>query len=212
MATERYEGPISRRGFRTMMHHPGSRPEETAGRGSVHVRCKDTYLLNVVTRSRSPEKGLLRDYDRAVTRRTLTKPVMYELYRHGVLLVASVRGIHESHGVRDHRQAPRHRGRASGHSKRFRARLAKDAEQPSLWPICHSCLSPLFRLPFEDQPRHANLHLRGGGRVKVINAVQTRSHVGLSEPNLPSVLPIERQSARFFSRCVLFGQHRSSIR
>lgn len=75
--------------------------------------------------------------------RTLTIPLMYIPYRHGVLLVASLGGAPRNpvwyHNLVKHPEiAVRHRRRRM----KLRARLATPEEKPDLWPICDEHYAP----------------------------------------------------------------------
>jgi deazaflavin-dependent oxidoreductase (nitroreductase family) len=79
----------------------------------------------------------------AVSGRTLTKPLMYVPYSDGVLLVASLGGGPKSpvwyRNIVTHPDIEvRHRGRTMA----LRARVATDAERPTLWPICDEHFPP----------------------------------------------------------------------
>ena len=79
----------------------------------------------------------------AISGRTLTKPLMYIPYGDGVLLVASLGGGPKNptwYGnlVRQPNIEVRHKG----HVMALAARLATDAERPSLWPICDAAFPP----------------------------------------------------------------------
>ena len=75
--------------------------------------------------------------------RTITMPLMYVPYQHGVLLVASLGGA-PKHPVWFYNIAKnpditvRHRGKEMS----LRARLATADEKPELWPICDSHYAP----------------------------------------------------------------------
>jgi deazaflavin-dependent oxidoreductase (nitroreductase family) len=75
--------------------------------------------------------------------RTLTIPLMYVPYEHGVLLVASLGGAPKHpvwyHNLVKHPEIEvSHRGRRL----RLRARLARPEEKPALWPICDRHYAP----------------------------------------------------------------------
>jgi deazaflavin-dependent oxidoreductase (nitroreductase family) len=79
----------------------------------------------------------------AVSGRTIKKPLMYVPYGEGVLLVASLGGAAKNpiwyRNVVAHPDIEvRHRGKTMS----LRARLATDAERPSLWPICDEHYPP----------------------------------------------------------------------
>jgi len=108
----------------------------------IHVR------LNLLSRGHLANKMQGRDVcfvtmTGAISGRTLTKPLMYIPYGDGVLLVASLGGgpknpIWYGNLVRQPNIEVRHRG----HVMPLRARLATDAEKPSLWPICDAAFPP----------------------------------------------------------------------
>ena len=75
--------------------------------------------------------------------RTLTIPLMYVPHREGVLLVASQGGapknpVWYNNLVQHPDITVEHRGRVM----KLRARLAKPAEKPALWPICDGFYAP----------------------------------------------------------------------
>jgi deazaflavin-dependent oxidoreductase (nitroreductase family) len=75
--------------------------------------------------------------------RSITTPLMYVPYKHGILLVAS-RGGSPTHPVWYHNIAknPDLNVRYRGKEMQLRARMASADEKPELWPVCDAHYAP----------------------------------------------------------------------